>query len=108
MDQRRIAALGDIWAAESLFAARLAPQRGVHTLAAAEWKALHAAIRRTLRRAIENTFRVTARPEEFPEADLLRLSVYGRAGEPCRRCRAPVRRQVEGGRATYFCAACQR
>lgn len=108
MDQRRIAGLGNIWAAESLFAARLAPQRGVDTMAAAEWRALHAAIRRTLRRAIHNAFRVTSRPEEFPEADLLRLSVYGRADEPCRRCRTPVRRQVEGGRATYFCAACQR
>jgi formamidopyrimidine-DNA glycosylase len=108
MDQRRIAGLGNIWAAESLFAARLAPQRGVHTLADAEWRALHAAIRRTLRRAIENAFRVTSRPDEFPEADLLRLQVYGRAAQPCRRCRQPVRRQVEAGRATYFCAGCQR
>lgn len=108
MDQRRIAGLGNIWAAEALFAAGIHPARTVDRIAEAQWRALHRAIRATLRRAIANTFKVTAAPEEFPEADLLRVSVYGRAGAPCRRCRQPIVRQVQAARATYFCPSCQR
>jgi formamidopyrimidine-DNA glycosylase len=80
----------------------------VSSLADAEWRALHGAIRKTLGRAVENTFKVTSRPEEFPEADRLWLCVYGREGKACRRCRAAVARTVLAGRATYFCPACQR
>jgi formamidopyrimidine-DNA glycosylase len=100
--------LGNIWAAESLFRARVHPERAVDALRDAEWRALHASIRRTLERAIENTFKVTNRPEEFPEADLLRLNVYGRAGASCRRCHATIVRTVQGGRATFFCPRCQK
>lgn len=108
MDQRRIAGLGNIWAAEALFAAGIHPARPVDTLAEAHWRSLYRAIRSTLRRAIANTFKVTAAPEEFPEADLLRVSVYGRAGAPCRRCRQLIVRQLQAARATYFCPSCQR
>ena len=107
LDQKRVAGLGNIWAAESLFAARIHPARPAGKLTPAEWKILRAAIRRTLTRAIRNAFRVTSRPEEFPEADLLLLSVYGREGEPCRRCRTPILRSVQAGRATFHCPACQ-
>lgn len=107
LDQRRVAGLGNIWAAESLFAARLHPARPAGEVADAEWRRLRAAIRLTLQRAIRNAFRVTSRPEEFPEADLLRLSVYGREGQPCPRCGAPVLRKVQAGRATFYCKACQ-
>lgn len=107
MDQRRLAGLGNIWAAEALFAARIHPARPVPTLAEEDWRALHRAIRATLRRAIANTFKVTARPEEFPEADLLTVAVYGRAGLPCRRCRTPILREVQAARATFYCPACQ-
>lgn len=108
MDQRRIAGLGNIWAAEALFVAGIHPARSVKTLGAADWKKLHHAIRTTLRRAIANTFTVTHTPEEFPEADLLNVNVYGRENEPCRRCRQPVRRQIQAARATYFCPVCQK
>jgi formamidopyrimidine-DNA glycosylase len=108
MDQRRIAGLGNIWAAEALFAAGIHPARSVETLDGADWKALHRAIRSTLRRAIANTFKVTRAPEEFPEADLLRVNVYGRENAPCRRCRQPVQRRIQAARATYFCGACQK
>jgi formamidopyrimidine-DNA glycosylase len=108
LDQSRVAGLGNIWAAESLFRARVHPERAVDSLRDAEWRALHASIRRTLERAIENTFKVTERPEEFPEADLLRLNVYGRAGASCRRCHTTIVRTVQGGRATFFCPRCQK
>lgn len=107
LDQSRIAGLGNIWAVESLFRAHLHPARPVNRIVDAEWKALHNAIRRTLSRAIENAFKVTSSPEDFPEADLQWLNVYGREGKACRRCRTPVARTVMGGRSTYFCPACQ-
>ena len=107
LDQRRIGGLGNIWAAESLFGARIHPARPARTLSDEEWRALHTSIRRTLRRAIANTFKVTARPEEFPETDLQWLAVYGRASEPCRRCRHLVEKSILAGRATYFCRHCQ-
>jgi formamidopyrimidine-DNA glycosylase len=107
MDQKRLAGLGNIWAAEALFAARVHPARPAGKVTAPEWRRLHAAIRRTLARAIRNAFRVTARPDEFPEADLLRLAVYGRAGAPCPRCGRAIERTVQAGRATFFCPHCQ-
>lgn len=108
LDQSRVAGLGNIWAAESLFRARLHPARRVPSINDPEWRALHAAIRRTLSRAIENTFKVTRHPANFPEADLLWLNVYGREGKPCRACRTPVRRETQAGRSTFYCAHCQR
>ena len=107
MDQKRVAGLGNIWAAEALFGARIHPARRVETLGEGEWKALHRSVRATLRRAIVNTMKVTAGPEEFPEADLLLTGVYGRAGQACRRCGAMVERVVQAARATFYCPGCQ-
>jgi formamidopyrimidine-DNA glycosylase len=107
LDPSRVAGLGNIWAVESLFRAGVHPERRVRDMDAAQWRRLHAAIRQTLTKAIENTFRVTQGPEEFPEADLLRLRVYGRAGEPCRKCGTAITRTVQAGRGTYFCGKCQ-
>jgi formamidopyrimidine-DNA glycosylase len=71
------------------------------------WRALHRAIRETLTRAIANAFKVTKRPEDFPEGDLQWLNVYGRAGIPCRRCRTPIARYVQAGRSSFYCPQCQ-
>ena len=108
LDQRRVAGLGNIWAAESLFAAGIHPERGTGTLTEQEWRALHRGIRSTLRRAIANTFKVTKAPEEFPEADLLQANVYGRAGLPCPGCPHPVARAIQAARSTYWCPQCQK
>jgi formamidopyrimidine-DNA glycosylase len=107
LDQSKVVGLGNIWAAESLFLARIAPYRPLPSLTDSEWKALHKAIRKTLSAAIDNTFRVTASAEEFPEADLLACAVYGRSGEPCRRCQEPIARFVQAGRSTFHCTRCQ-
>ena len=108
LDQSRVVGLGNIWAAEALFRAGILPWRAVNTLRDTEWRRLHAAIRRVLEQAIARTFRVTAGPEEFPEADLLAAAVYGREGEPCRKCMKPVVRRTQAGRSTFFCGECQR
>ena len=108
LDQSKVVGLGNIWAAESLYAARIAPGRAIPELDDGAWKALHRAIRKTLGAAIENAFRVTGSAEEFPEADLLACAVYGRPGEPCRRCKGPIERFVQAGRSTFHCPQCQR
>jgi len=108
LDQSKVVGLGNIWAAESLFAAGIAPGRAIPELDDAAWKALHRAIRKTLTAAIENAFRVTGSAEDFPEADLLACAVYGRPGAPCRRCKGPIERFVQAGRSTFHCPQCQR
>lgn len=107
LDQSKVAGLGNIWAAESLYRARIHPAHPVPDLSDQKWRDLHRATRETLRRAIENTFKVTKGPEEFPDGDLLWLNAYGREGKPCRRCRTPIVRFVQAARSSYHCPQCQ-
>ncbi|HKK08581.1 MAG TPA: bifunctional DNA-formamidopyrimidine glycosylase/DNA-(apurinic or apyrimidinic site) lyase [Gemmatimonadota bacterium] len=110
LDQRRVAGLGNIYAAEALHAAGIDPRRPGGSLSGADLAELHGAIRRTLEAALEGagtTFRdyraVNGRSGRFQE----RLRVYGREGEPCRRCGTAVERIVQAGRSTFFCPGCQ-
>ncbi len=108
LDQSKVVGLGNIWAAEALWEARLDPWRSVAHVTDPEWKRLHTAIGKVLTRAIEGTFAVTKSAEQFPEADLLSTRVYGREGEPCPRCRrSAVERRPQAGRSTFYCAQCQ-
>ena len=108
--QDRLVGLGNIYASEILHAARISPFAAVSSLDRGDVKRLHAAIRRILRRAIENcgtTF------SDFLDADgtigsyQQYLAVYDREDLPCRRCRAPVRRVTQQQRSTYYCGSCQ-
>jgi formamidopyrimidine-DNA glycosylase len=99
MDQRWIAGLGNIQAAEALYLAGIHPARAARDLSAGEIAALHRSIRRTLRETLRANRRPGA-PDPF--------RVYGREGEPCRRCRAALRRIPQADRSTYFCPRCQR
>ncbi len=110
LDQRVVAGIGNIYADEILFAAALHPARRVCELTEDEVVRLHGAIKQVIARAVEyrgTTFRDYRdglnRPGQFQS----RLSVYGRAGEPCPRCGEPVQRIVLAGRSTYHCATCQ-
>ena len=109
--QDRLVGLGNIYASEILFVAGISPLRQASSLNAAEHRSLLRATRRVLRRAIKNcgtTF------SDFQDAQGLTgsyqhyLTVYGRDGEPCPRCRAPVVRLVQQQRSTYHCAQCQK
>lgn len=111
MDQRWVVGVGNIYASEALFRARVDPRRPAHSLTPAEARRLHTALRAVLREAID--FRGTtlldyrdASGGEGRFAD--RLRVYGRAGEPCGVCGSPIRRVVQGGRSTFFCEDCQK
>jgi formamidopyrimidine-DNA glycosylase len=111
MDGRRIAGVGNIYASEALYRARIDPRTPARRLSRARCARLARAIKDTLRAAIRAG---GASLRDYVGADggtgcfQLRALVYDRAGRPCRRCGAAVRRIVQGQRSTYFCPACQR
>jgi formamidopyrimidine-DNA glycosylase len=110
LDQSVIAGVGNIYASEALWRAKLRPTQRTHKLTAPAAKRLAAAIREVLERALDNggtTFSdfVDANGTAGENADY--LWVYGRAGRPCPRCKTPLKRSVLQGRATYYCSACQ-
>ena len=111
MDQRLVVGVGNIYASESLFRARLAPQRPAGGLSVREAGRLATAVRRVLAEAIlagGSSLRdyVQASGELGNFQRLFR--VYDRAGAACTGCGGPIQRLVQGARATYWCPACQR
>lgn len=111
MDQRRIAGVGNIYANEALWAARIDPSRAARSISHAEASTLHASLVDILHRAIEargTTFRdyrdASGNRGEF----VTQLAAYGRGGEPCNRCgtRLTMTHAIDG-RATVFCHRCQ-
>lgn len=111
LDQQAIAGLGNIYADEAAFAARLRPDRRVATLTVAELKRLFRVIPKVLKAAIAHggtTFE-NFRDVEGKRGNYMRhLKVYGRAGLKCRRCGATLRRTVVAQRGTVYCPICQR
>jgi len=110
LDQAFIAGIGNIYADEALWAARLHPLRSAASLRPADERRLYLAIRSILAEAIE---RRGSSIDDYtaPDGDgemQERLQVYQRTGEACPRCGRPVRRIVIGARATHFCSWCQR
>lgn len=112
LDQRLLAGLGNIYADEVLFRARLHPRRPAESLSPREIGRLLRAVRKVLREAIaaqgttlaDRGFRFGAGEEgRFAE----RLQVYGRFGRPCPRCGTPIQREYILGRSSYFCPRCQ-
>jgi formamidopyrimidine-DNA glycosylase len=123
MDQHLVAGVGNIYASEALFRARINPCKPARRLTEFETRRLWKAIRQVLADATE---RGSTIPLDFAgkrDADRLfyfgssgagtgpyteRLRVYDRAGQPCTRCRSPIRRVVQALRSTYYCPNCQR
>jgi len=111
LDQTVIAGVGNIYASEALWLARISPTRPANQLGAEGARALSIAILDVLEFAIDNggtTLRDFLGADGVPGENGEYLLVYGRDGEPCPRCATPIRRSVLQGRATYFCPTCQR
>jgi formamidopyrimidine-DNA glycosylase len=108
LDQRTVAGLGNIYADETLWHARIHPLRPAGELTADEVAALRRGVRTALRRGIQRqgadlgdgTYAGGRMQHEF--------RVYGRTGEPCDRCGTAIEKTRAGGRGTWFCPACQR
>jgi len=122
MDQSALAGVGNIYASESLFRARIHPARPANQLGPKEVSTLRRALLYVLRDAIALGSTVPLRwsgqglrdrlfyygqDHDIPGHYEERLRVYDRENQPCRRCRNPVRRLVQAARSTYFCPVCQ-
>jgi formamidopyrimidine-DNA glycosylase len=112
LDQSRIAGIGNIYACEALFEARIHPAARTDRLAPRRVEALRNAIVTVLERGIQNrgtTFRDYVDSDGLEGANQHALRVYGRAGEPCpRQDGGKVRRVVTQARSTFYCPICQR
>jgi formamidopyrimidine-DNA glycosylase len=111
MDGRRIVGVGNIYASESLFRAGINPRKAARRLTAAECRKLAKSIKETLQAAIRaggSTLRDFVGADGGSGYAQQRHFVYDREGLPCRRCGTPIKRLVQGARATYFCPACQK
>jgi formamidopyrimidine-DNA glycosylase len=122
LDQALVAGIGNIYASEALFRARLSPKLAANRLTLAQAKRLWRAIRGVLAEAIAGGSTVPlnfgagktggffyfGRAPRAPDFYEERLRVYDRAGRPCPDCRRPVQRIVQAARSTFYCPHCQR
>jgi formamidopyrimidine-DNA glycosylase len=110
LDQRVFAGVGNIYADEALWWARIHPHRPASSLDTAELQRLVRGVRKSLRHGIA---RQGATLRDYRGADgssgsmQREFRVYGRAGEPCTRCGTPIEKTRAGGRGTWYCPACQ-
>jgi formamidopyrimidine-DNA glycosylase len=110
LDQTFISGVGNIYADEALWRARLHPLRTVDTLDQRDVRRLHRAVRQVLREGIANrgtSFSDYVGADGEPGRNAERLAVYQRTGEPCLRCGRRIERIVVGQRSTHFCPRCQ-
>jgi len=111
MNARLVTGVGNIYASEALFRARIAPTRPARRLSHADCARLVRAIRAVLTLAIRSggtTLRDYVGADGSPGYFRQKLYVYERAGRPCRVCGTPIRQRRQGQRSTYHCPSCQR
>jgi formamidopyrimidine-DNA glycosylase len=111
MNSRLVVGVGNIYASEALFRARVRPRRQARSLSRAECTKLARAIKSTLAMAVKvggTTLRDYVGADGSPGYFRQKLYVYERAGKPCRVCRKPIKQFTQGGRSTYWCANCQK
>ncbi|HDZ77168.1 MAG TPA: DNA-formamidopyrimidine glycosylase [Candidatus Omnitrophica bacterium] len=111
LDQKFIAGIGNLYAAEVLFRSRVYPERPASSLSSKEKKLLFKEIKDTLREAIkcggssiDQYVRLSGKRGNYAAHH----KVYNRKDKPCFVCKTPVKRMVQGGRGTYFCPKCQK
>jgi len=123
LDQGIVAGVGNIYASEALFRARISPRTAARRLKPAQVSRLRRAIRDTLKEAVECGSTVPlnysgngkgdglfyfGRSPDAPGFYEERLRVYDRADQACPRCRTAIRRVVQAARSTFYCPKCQR
>lgn len=111
MDQKIVVGVGNIYAAEALFAAGIHPRQPAGSVSRARYRRLAEEVRRILAHAIARggtTLRDFISPDGTPGYFEQELFVYGRAGDACKVCGAPIRAITLGQRSTFYCPRCQR
>jgi formamidopyrimidine-DNA glycosylase len=110
MNSQVVVGVGNIYASEALFRARISPRRAARRLTRAQAQALTQAIKDVLAEAIEiggTTLRDYVNAEGTPGYFRQQLFVYERAQQPCRVCKTPIKQFLQGQRSTYWCPKCQ-
>lgn len=121
LDQSLVAGVGNIYASEALFRARISPKRAANRLTLVQIKNLWRAIRKVLAEAIAGGSTVPlkfsggksdglfyfGRASGVPDYYEERLRVYDRAGKPCQNCDRPIKRIIQAARSTFYCPRCQ-
>ena len=122
LDQCLVAGIGNIYASEALFRAKISPRRAARSLKRTEIERLHAQIRIVLQEAIDCGSTIPldfagvktkdrlfyfGRAANAPDYYEERLVVYDRAGKPCANCKSPIKRIVQAARSTFYCPHCQ-
>jgi formamidopyrimidine-DNA glycosylase len=110
LDQKVVSGIGNIYADEILYDARLHPRRKANTLTEGEWEALYAAIRSNLAAGVEHrgtTVRLYRDVLDRPGEHQNYLRVFEKHGQPCPGCEGEVVREKVSGRPTHYCPACQ-
>lgn len=111
LDQRVIAGLGNIYVCEALYRAGISPRRRANTVPGERAARLTRAINQVIAEAIEaggssiSDFKAATGELGYFQHS---FAVYGREGEPCKTCGAPIRRIVQSGRSSFYCGSCQR
>ncbi len=111
LEQKAIGGIGNIYADEALFAAKINPLTVADALTGAELTRLHDAINKVIADGINDggtTFRDYQNADGGQGHHAENLFVYGRAGKPCKICGAPIEKITVGGRGTHFCPVCQK
>lgn len=110
LDQAVVAGLGNIYAAEALWEAKIDPRAAANSLSPARVARLFEAIPVVLKRAPAARYYERNRPDEGKpkQHDDSTRRVYGREGKPCARCGTAIKRITQAGRSTYYCGRCQR
>lgn len=111
LNQKLLSGVGNIYADEALYRARVRPRRRAASLTADELRLLHKGLKQVLQEAIRLG---GSSISDYVDSDgqegffQLRHRVYGREGEPCRKCGTPVKRVVIAGRSSHYCPQCQK
>ena len=110
MNQQMLAGLGNIYADEALYLARIHPLTPAGRIPALLAERLRRAVKKVLQQAVERqgtSFRDYINLNGEPGNYSMRLRVYQRTGKPCRRCHTPIKRVIVAGRSSHFCPHCQ-
>ena len=113
LDQTKVCGLGNIYASEAMFLARVNPQISADRVSARKAVVLYEKIREVLRESIAHGSTLNANPENIDDSYYgggfeNRWRVYNQENSPCTGCQTEIKRLKQGGRSTYFCPKCQR
>ena len=112
LDQTKVLGLGNIYASETLFLARINPNISANEVSARKSNILFEKIREVLAESIAHGSTMNVNPENIDGSYYSGFEshwrVYDREKEPCINCETPIKRIAHGGRSTYFCPKCQK